>query len=92
VVDKLFGHVNSPQVDGFTPVHYACFVGDIQILELLVAIGGNMHALSKNGVNCLHLACQKNHLEMTRYLINRYNFSPEVGTKSTNKRAIHLAA
>ena len=69
--------VNMAQVDGFTPVHYACFLGEIRILELLIKAGGNMHQLSNNGINCLHLACQRNRLEMVRLLVNRYNFNPE---------------
>lgn len=68
--------VNQAQQDGFTPVHYACFKGNIKMLELLISMHGDIRAVSVHGVNCLHLACQKNQLEMVKYLINTHKFSP----------------
>jgi ankyrin repeat protein len=46
------------------------------MLELLLSMHGNIKAVSVHGVNCLHLACQKNQLEMVKYLINTHKFSP----------------
>lgn len=47
--------------------------------------------LSNNGVNCLHLACQKNHLDMVKHLIIKYNYKLNEPTKGTLKLPLHIA-
>jgi ankyrin repeat protein len=73
-------------------MHYACFAGSIDILDLLIKAGGDIRAVSNKGVNCLHLACQRNRLDMVKHLINVFGFSPEQETPVTKKRPIHIAA
>ena len=61
--------MNRGQAENFTPVHYACHKGNLEILQLLIDNGGTLNAVSKKGVTCLHLACGSGKLEMARFLI-----------------------
>lgn len=64
--------------------------GNIELLEYLNKLGGRTDLVSIQGVNCLHLACYHNQIELVKYFIAR-GFSPEQETHS-NRRPIHLAA
>ena len=84
--------VNRGQAEDFTPVHYACHRGNLEILQLLLDSGGNLNVVSKKGVTCLHLACGSGKLEMARFLIEVQQFSPEVVTIISGSKPIHMAA
>ena len=73
-------------------MHYACFKGNLKMLELLLSVHGNLRAVSAHGINCLHLACQKNQVDMARLLIKAHKFSPSQATSGVNKTPIHVAA
>jgi ankyrin repeat protein len=73
-------------------VHYACFKGNIPILDFLIELGGSLDALSLNGLNCLHLAVSQNHVEMVKYLIKNHEFSPNELTKSSSTSPLMLAS
>lgn len=39
---------------GFTPIHYAAFANNLQIMQLLVQYGANIHAVTDNGDTVFH--------------------------------------
>ena len=44
--------------DGFYPLHYASFHGNVKLVKLLVKNGANVHAKNKQGINMMHVAAQ----------------------------------
>ena len=52
--------VNSPTRcdDHFTPMHYAAFFGNLQMIELLMRHGGDPHVQNEMKINMLHVAAQ----------------------------------
>ena len=53
---ELAEYVNSKTTkDEFTPLHYASFKGNIQVMKLLIANGADMQARNQFGLNVLHI-------------------------------------
>jgi uncharacterized protein len=59
--------------DGFTPLHYAAFFGNEEILGLLLAYGVDVNLHSRNSFNVtpLHSACTNRHLGIVKILIEQ---------------------
>ena len=47
--------INCRTNKGQTPLHYACFVGNIKLIKLLIQNGADISAETNNGFNVLHL-------------------------------------
>lgn len=60
-------------VEKRTPLHYAAYRGHIHIIEWILDNFENSELLLKSsnmrGSNCLHIACQKGHLKLAKYLV-----------------------
>mmetsp|Transcript_8753 Transcript_8753/g.13078 ORF Transcript_8753/g.13078 Transcript_8753/m.13078 type:complete len:506 (+) Transcript_8753:68-1585(+) len=60
-------------IDMRTPLHYAAYRGHTAVVEWFHNNFENVDLLmrvsNKRGSNCLHVACQKGHLELVKYLI-----------------------
>ena len=52
--------VNAKNDRGITPIHYASFVGDIKIIELLLKYGADYKILTERKLNVIHYAAQGN--------------------------------
>ena len=48
--------VNSPDIDGWTPLHAAANNGDVGIVPLLLGNGADLHATQREGFTALHFA------------------------------------
>ncbi len=44
--------------EGFTPLHFASFHGNVKLIKLLVRCGSNVFARNKQGINMLHVGAQ----------------------------------
>jgi ankyrin repeat protein len=44
--------------EGFTPLHFSSFRGNLEIIKKLLKIGADMHIVNHNGINVLHVAAQ----------------------------------
>jgi len=44
--------------EGFYPLHFASFHGNVKLLKLLIQNGANINARNKQGINMLHVAAQ----------------------------------
>lgn len=58
VRDTIRDWVNLPSrgEEGFYPLHFASFHGNVKLIKLLVKSGGNVFARNKQGINMLHVA------------------------------------
>jgi ankyrin repeat protein len=51
---KAGAGINAPSADGSTPLHYAAFEGDRQLLEFLLSAGASVNASNHDGWTPLH--------------------------------------
>jgi ankyrin repeat protein len=58
VRDTIREWVNLPSrgEEGFYPLHFASFHGNVKLIKLLVKCGANAFAKNKQGINMLHVA------------------------------------
>ena len=76
--------VNTKQIDNFSPVHYACYRGNLAMLQLLISHGGDVLVKSKNGVTCLHLACVSGNLDVVKLLVERHRMDAHVTSQASS--------
>ena len=55
---------------GWTPLHYACWKGHLEVARFLLDSGATLHAIDKKGRTPLHHACQKGQLEVARFFLD----------------------
>lgn len=67
-VQILIEHGADLNPDGWTPLHYAVFGGDIDIVALVIAKGGKLDARAPNDQTALMLARRLGHTEILDYL------------------------
>ncbi|CAF0995177.1 unnamed protein product [Brachionus calyciflorus] len=61
---------------GFSLLHWACWDGHLNIVEILVNKGAKINSLNKCEDTPLHNACQNNHLNVALYLLkNKANIN-----------------
>jgi len=84
--------VNLAQLDGFTPLHYACHKGNKLMFQYLIKKGADVTLKSAKGVSCLHLACAGGHLEIVSILIENNDFNPHMLTVASQSEPVHVAA
>ena len=68
--------INNKNVSGFTPLHYACYKGNLEIINQLINLGADIYLKNNKGLNILHLASQGNQINILAYFIEKYNFDP----------------
>lgn len=42
--------------EGFYPLHFASFHGNVKLIKLLISCGANIFVKNKQGINMLHVA------------------------------------
>ena len=68
--------INIQNSSGFTPLHYSCYKGNMQIIKELINLGSNISLKNKKGLNVLHLASQGNQVNVLAYFIEKYKIDP----------------
>ena len=61
--------VNAAQVDGMTPLHWAAFHDQADIVRTLLAKGANASAVNRYGIHPLYLACLNGNAAMVKALL-----------------------
>ncbi len=63
---------NKAKIDhiGWTPLHYACAKGQLQVAQFLVSNGANVNSRSPNGSTPLMMAAQSGNEELIKYLLD----------------------
>ena len=78
------------ETEQLTPLHYASFRGNLQIIRLLIENSADINALSINGLNMLHKAAQGNKPSIIVYYNKKYNMDLN-STDKDSLNALHLA-
>jgi ankyrin repeat protein len=55
---KEWVNIQSRGDEGFYPLHFASFHGNVKLIKLLVKCGANIYAKNRQGINMLHVAAQ----------------------------------
>lgn len=55
---KDWVNTKSKGEDGFTPMHFASFHGNLTLIKMLIANGANIEAKNRQDINMLHVAAQ----------------------------------
>lgn len=56
--DIIRSWVNKTNLDGFAPLHYASFNGNLEVCQMLIEEGADRNVTNNFGLNCLHTAAQ----------------------------------
>ena len=66
--------VHMTDVYGWTALRYSAQYGSYELVNFLVDMGIDIHLKTKNGMNCLHIAARKGHLDLCKTLVNKHKF------------------
>ena len=73
-----------------TPLHCACYFGDLQIVEYLISKGADLYAKDNDENIVIHYSSIGGHLPIVQYLIEKQNV--DINIKGWNgKTPLHLA-
>ena len=61
--------INTPGKDGWSPLHAACFGGQLQVLLWLMKAGANTEIRDDRRMRPIHIACWRNHVNLARALV-----------------------
>ncbi|KAL1915010.1 uncharacterized protein VTP21DRAFT_7715 [Calcarisporiella thermophila] len=67
LTDYFKEFANAPDKDGLTPIHYASIGGKIEIVNLVLKLGGSAEAVDKFMGTPMHSAAMKGHDEMVEF-------------------------
>jgi ankyrin repeat protein len=75
--------IDSPDDQGLTPLHQACKhdFPQIDLVEILLNVNGDVNAVSIDGFTPLHFAAASGHLEILRLLLNTNEVQVNAETK-----------
>lgn len=71
-------------------LYKACFRGNVEVVKLLVDAGACAIGNNRKHMTELHLAAEKNNVELVDFLLSR-NFDVDVKTEKENRTPLHLA-
>ena len=60
----------NPIIKNATPIHLCCFYGREKSIKILYENGGNIKALTQDGLTPLHLAISKGHINVVKYILS----------------------
>ena len=73
---------NLKDMNGWSPLHYACKVGDLESVKILIEFGAEINNFSNNRKIALHFACENNFPEIVFFLCengSEINFKDDFG-------------
>ena len=87
---EFYSCINQKNKLGFTPLHYACYNGNMKLIKLLINNGADVNLVNNNGLNVLHLAAQGNQATPIYYFIHKYKMNVNSTDKMGNT-SLHWA-
>ena len=63
--------IDLPNQYGITPLHYACYHGSKEVIDLLLDLGVNINAKDQDGNTCLHFAVKSKNVRVIKKLLVR---------------------
>ena len=76
---------------GWSPLHYACDSGALDVVKMLVEAGADVRATNDEGCTCLMLASQRVHTESVRYLVSLPGVDVNHRNARNNYTVLHFA-
>ncbi|UKZ94710.1 uncharacterized protein TrAFT101_009563 [Trichoderma asperellum] len=87
---EVSAKIDGGDIRGWTPLHYACWVGNTWMARLLLEKGASVNAQSHDGTAPIHCAAREGHLETIEILLE---FRAAIDAMDGGgKTALHLAA
>jgi len=68
LIIKTDANLHAPDYDGYTPLHYACYKSDLEIIKWLISVGADIYATNDDGDNAFNIACKYDQKEKVEYL------------------------
>ena len=63
--------IDFPNQYDVTPLHYACYYGSKEVIDLLLDLGANIKAIDSDGNTCLHYAVKSKSIRAVKKLLVR---------------------
>lgn len=60
--------LNQKTNEGFTPLHFACFKGNLQLVKILIEKGCRTDLVNEQGLGIMHVAAQADQVTVMTYL------------------------
>ena len=83
--------IETKDVEGHSPLHFACRSGSLDIVKLLVRAGAGVRVMDYEGHTCLTIAASCGHTETVRYLVGLKEVEVDYADDEDGT-ALHLAA
>jgi ankyrin repeat protein len=64
ILDDCQANVNNIDSNGWSALHHACYIGDLESAKTLIEFGANKQAYSNQNRTPLHFAAMNNHVEI----------------------------
>ena len=72
--DELKNYINQKNDSGITPLHFASFKGNIDIIHRLIFYGADIYSLTNKNLNVIDFACQGNKPNSLVYFNYYYDY------------------
>ena len=70
ILDRGNVNINKRMNNGYLPIHYACVIHNLPLLQLLVYHHSNINSVTSDGNTCLHICCQEQWKDGISYLLS----------------------
>ena len=91
LINKYKFDINVAQKLGWTALHCSAQSGNYELVTYFADMGTDIHLDTNNGMNCLHIAALKGHLNLCKKLINKHKFDLGM-TDNSGWTALHCSA
>ena len=88
LIDKHKFDVHMVDNKGWSAFHLSARYGSYKLFRYFADIGADIYLKSYDGTNCLHIAAFNGHLNLSKILINKYNFNVHI-TDNDGWSALH---
>ena len=76
---------------GWTALHYSVENGNYEMIKFFIDKGSNIYLKVNDGTNCLHIAALHGHFNLSKMLLDNYNFDVHFANNE-GVTALHFAA
>ena len=91
LIDKHELDVNRTDNIGCTALHSSVESGDYELVTSFADMGTDIYLKTNDGLNCLHIAALKGHLNLCKTLIDKHKFDVAM-TDNNGRTALHFSA
>ena len=77
--------------DEWSPLHHSVITGNYELIKYFIDKGSDIYLKVNDGTNCLHIAAANGHLNLSRTLLDKYNFDINLANND-GWTALHFSA